>query len=221
MPYYVDLWRWLGSTFNWVRPGPSKDLSLHKIKGGQGVCQTKANSEGQPRSWTRRFTLRQPSECRTMTLWHLSYIWQLVNSVSSKRADAHIMAVHHLTNYPLIWFDCRHLYLCSVSNVQYNKSSQLSYNAINTLAHTFRPRHRQSYLKPPLYFWHVPGILQDSTEMTKSLFWGTLDQLFFHNSFEIVRWVFRVNIAQKYLNQQFLSLPVTCSCCFHLCTPCY
>lgn len=114
MPYYVDLWRWLGSTFNWVRPGPSKDLSLHKIKGGQGVCQTKANSEGQPRSWTRRFTLRQPSECRTVSLRHLSYIWQLVNSVGSEQADAHIMAVHHLINDPLIWFDCRCLYLCSV-----------------------------------------------------------------------------------------------------------
>lgn len=50
VPYYVDLWRWLGSTFNRVRPGPSKDLSLHKIKGGQGVCQTKTNSEGQPGS---------------------------------------------------------------------------------------------------------------------------------------------------------------------------
>lgn len=52
MPYYVDLWRWLDSTFNCVRPGPSKDLSPHKIKGGQGVCQTKANSGGQRRSWT-------------------------------------------------------------------------------------------------------------------------------------------------------------------------
>lgn len=77
MPYYVDLWRWLGSTFNWVRPGPSKDLSLHKIKGGQGVCQTKGNSEGQPRSWTERFTLRQPSDRsktqkrRFQGLWHL------------------------------------------------------------------------------------------------------------------------------------------------------
>lgn len=62
MPYYVDLWRWLGHTFNWVRPGPSKDLSLHKIKGGQGVCHTKANSEGQPGSWTGRFTPWQPEE---------------------------------------------------------------------------------------------------------------------------------------------------------------
>lgn len=62
MPYYVDLWRWLDSTFNWVMPGPSKDLSLHKIKGGQGVCQTKANSGGQSRSWTETFTLKRPTD---------------------------------------------------------------------------------------------------------------------------------------------------------------
>lgn len=78
MPYYGDLWRWLGSTFNWVRPGPSKDLSLHKIKGGQGVCQTKANSEGQRRSRCERFIPRQPSHRRktqrtSQALWRLPF----------------------------------------------------------------------------------------------------------------------------------------------------
>lgn len=49
---YVDLWRWPGSTFNWVRPGPSKDLSPGKIKGGGGGrhLPNKGNSEGQTRS---------------------------------------------------------------------------------------------------------------------------------------------------------------------------
>lgn len=57
MLIYGDGWAALSTR---VRPGPSKDLSLHKIKGGQGVCQTKANSEGQSRSWTER----QPSKHR-------------------------------------------------------------------------------------------------------------------------------------------------------------
>lgn len=50
MPYYVDLWRWLAALSTESGQGPSKDLSPRKIKGGQGVCQTKANSEGQARS---------------------------------------------------------------------------------------------------------------------------------------------------------------------------
>lgn len=77
MPYYVDLWRWLDSTFKWVRPGPSKDLSLHKIKGGQGICQTKANSGGQRRSWTERFTLRQPSDRSETKKTTFQALWRL------------------------------------------------------------------------------------------------------------------------------------------------
>lgn len=64
MPYYVDLWRWLAALSTESGQGPSKDLSPRKIKGGQGVCHTKANSEGQARSRAPRFTLRRPSDRR-------------------------------------------------------------------------------------------------------------------------------------------------------------
>ena len=154
MPYYVDLWRWsLGSTFNWVRPGPSKDLSLRKIKGGRGVCQTKANSEGQPRSWTGRFTLGQPSDHRKtqkktfQALWRLPSIWQLVNSAGSQLADARVTIVHRdwQTN------PCRRRFLRTLSLLKISRGIIWRYKHISTYFLSDREAGRVKVIQNLLY----------------------------------------------------------------------